>query len=246
MYKSIFKKKFFGYSPSDVTEYIEKINTQASNEIENAERSSGKLRDENLNLKEQIKSLTADLANIEVLENRIKELENEIAMLTEELNSSKSLLIESEETVSKLQSEYDALNVRYSSASDNNSTYIKTCQNAGNILLIAQSKSEEIVNEAQNNAEIIIENAKITAEETLSKATTEAKAYSSKVKAEADAYSVRVRSEADAHVDQSREKVDFLLKRQKQLIAALQSQKSEISKFYDETMSGFGSSASNK
>ena len=37
-----------------------------------------------------------------------------------------------------------------------------------------------------------------------------------------------------------KEKVEFLVERQKQLLNALQSQKSEITKFYDETVSGLG------
>ena len=153
-------------------------------------------------------------------------------------------MTEADERYAKLKADYDALSVRYDTASETESSYAKTCKDAGNILLIAQSKSEEVIEEAHKNAGIKIANAKINADEIMTKTSNEAKHYSAKVKAVADAYSQRVRTEADAHVDQTREKVDYLIKRQKQLVAALQSQKSEIAKFYDETVSGLGGGSS--
>lgn len=244
MSKSIFKKSVLGYSPTDVSNYIEKINAQAANEIENIERKIGKIRDEKDVLSAKISELENALDAASEYEKQIDGLKKIQESLEWEIAKTKEELGKSESHCEKLQSEYDALNIRYTSAFENSQSYEKTCRDAGNILLIAQSKAEEVENEAKKNAEIIIANAKINAEEIVSKATAEAKHYLAKTKAEADSYSVKVRTEADLHVEQTKEKVDFLIKRQKQLFAALQNQKSEIAKFYEETVSGLGGNGS--
>lgn len=277
MPRNIFKKQILGYSPADVSEYIEKINAQAASEIESVERSVDRLRDEKDKLKKETYELQLKLESFSDLENRIAELEKERDELAAENQKSAELLAEAEEKYNKLvadnnallaekeaeyhqkysnlvseseekyntlKAEFDSLSVRYNSASENENTYAKTCKDAGNILLIAQSKSEEVIEEAHKNAEIILAGAKINADEIILKAKNDANQYSAKVKYDADSYSTRIRTEADMHVETTKEKVEYLLKRQKQLLAALQSQKSEIAKFYDDTVSGLGGNSS--
>lgn len=243
MPKNIFKKKFLGYSPADVAEYIEKINSQAANELEYAERKSLKLREEKEKLSNMLEDTNSKLQTVQLLEAEISELKSknqELILQTEEL---KELLTASNNKYTELEAEFKALSLRYDSATEENNSYEKTCKDAGNILLIAQSKSEEIIENSNKNYEVIIANARISAEEILQKAEQEAKLYLSKVKAEADSYASKVKVESDVRVEQAREKVEFLMKRQKQLISALQNHKSEITKFYDETVSGLSGSS---
>ena len=260
MPKNIFKSKFFGgYDPADVAGYIEKINAQAAIEIEDAEKISGKLREDKEKLSNEIKDLKAQLdsqknnvESVNVLldkidehKSKIAELENEKQGILEELELTKKLYEELQEKDAQLKADFDALSLRYASVSEDSNSYAKTCRDAGNILLIAQSKSEEVLDEANKNADIIIASAKISANEIIAKASAQADQYAARVKSEADTYSKETRLKADTHVQQTKEKVEFLMERQKQLLAALQSQKSEIAKFYDETVSGLSDTDNN-
>ena len=118
MPKSIFKKKLMGYDPVDVTGYIEKINAQAANEIESAERSAGRLREEKEKLKKEIADLTEKINATEKLEDRIAELLQEKEKLCSEIEESKNALTEADERYAKLKADYDALSVRYDTASE--------------------------------------------------------------------------------------------------------------------------------
>ncbi len=240
MPKSMFKKKLFGYAPSDVSSYIEKINSQAAFEIEDIERSVGDLKSQNEALKNEINESRAKLDEAEVLSQKLKDAEAEKEELLKEIESLKAHISECDSRYAALENENSALKVRFDSVSASAESYNKTCQEAGNILVVAKCKADEMQAEAAKKVDIIIASAKLNAEEILSKANTEAKAYYAKTKADADAYALRVKAETDQQVEHNKEKVEYLLKRQKQLLIALQAQKSEISKFYDETVSGLG------
>ena len=134
MPKSIFKKQILGYSPADVSEYIEKINAQAASEIESVERSIVKLRDEKEKLEKETYELQLKLESIAELEKRITELEKERDELAAENKKSAELLAEADEKYNNLVAENSALlaekeaeyNEKYSSiVSDSEEKYNK-------------------------------------------------------------------------------------------------------------------------
>ncbi len=241
MPKSMFKKKLFGYSPAEVSSYITKMNSQAAIEIESVERNTASLRSVITKLNNEIEGKNVEIAELSALRDELEKVKSDRDTLEQEVSTLKEKLLESEDRCVNIKAEYDALDVRLKSVTEQAESYTKTCAEAGNILIIAKDKADEMCENAKKNAEVIIRNAKITADEIIGKSSSEAKAYYAKTKLEADTYATKTVSDAEEQLERNKEKVEYLIKRQKQLLVALQAQKSEISKFYEETVSGLGS-----
>lgn len=240
MPKSIFRKKLFGYAPKDVSAYIEKINSEAAIEIEIIEKTVSNLKAQNEKLQKELDATESNDGMLEELNKKLAMLSEEKDKLALQIEHFETVISEKDASYDNLKTEFEAQSARFESMSEQAGNYANICKDAGNVLAVAMNKSDEMIAEAQKKAEVIIANARITSEEVIEKTTADAKAYAARIKTEADVYASKIKADSEQQVEHNKEKVEYLLRRQKQLLMALQNQKSEISKFYDETVSGLG------
>lgn len=243
MPKSIFRKKIFGYSPKDVSAYIEKINSEAAIEIEIIEKTISNLKAQNERLQNELDANESNGGMLEEFKEKLDASAQEKENLSAEISRLETVISEKDASYEQLKVEFDAQSARFESMSEQADSYASMCQEAGNVLAIAKAKADEMILEAEKKAEVIIVNARITSDEVIAKTTADAKAYAVRIKTDADLYASKVKAESEQQVEHNKEKVEYLLRRQKQLLMALQNQKSEISKFYEETVSGLGAAS---
>ncbi len=227
MPKSLFKTKLFGFDKAAVAGYITKAEEKTSFDLEAYEQQIAALESENRILRKEAEERTAGTDEVQALTAMRNAIEEEKAKLSSELLRLQETLERTESDYASLKKEHEAMLARYESMSEMAKNYDKTCADAGSILALAKSKADEITSDAETEAAVILAGAKKEADACLIKA-----------RADADAYAIKLRAESETLVEKNREKLEYLIRRQKQLLSTLQLHKSEISRFYDETVSG--------
>ncbi len=223
-----FGSSLFGYKPSSVNDYIEKINAEGKEKLDELEKKVGELTDENSQLSDELshwksatdaalEKNTAFLDEIANLQTEIEDKDNVISELKEKLSNLEASISELKSSI--LEKDSEAEKQRIAMEADKKKALDELSQK---VIFDAKNEEAELRRRIADEAESML----IAAEE---KALEMVENARSKAQAEAQ----RITTEAENDASRNLQKTRYLLKRQERLIDTLTQHKKEIDSFYE-------------
>lgn len=215
--ETLFSKVFRGFSPDEVTVYIDELNAAFRNAKVENEAKINALNEELMaakHFKDEVEGLKKELEQKELVICKQNEQIERLNIDTENqrlaIATQNEKVMSLEENIHNLKSELEAAEIKNAAMVQNSKEYESMLADVDSILASSRRKAEELIAEAEKKAAEIISNAE----------------------AAAKAKSEQIISESDEHLNDNLKKVKYLRRRQDEIAEIFKEHKAKVDSFF--------------